>query len=132
MAIYALDTNHVSALLRNHPSVTEQFDSHECDAFVIATPILGELYAGAFGGSRTAQNLFKLDLLLVQTRVMSFSRRHAERYGIILSYLRKTGRPIPPVDAQLAAIAMAEDLTVVTADKHFTYIPDLKVENWLD
>jgi predicted nucleic acid-binding protein len=35
------------------------------------------------------------------------------------------------LDAQIAAVARQQGLTVLTADRHFDYIDDLDVENWL-
>jgi predicted nucleic acid-binding protein len=41
------------------------------------------------------------------------------------------GRPIPPIDAQIAAVARLRNLTVLTADHHFQYVDRLTIENWL-
>jgi predicted nucleic acid-binding protein len=45
--------------------------------------------------------------------------------------LHKISRPIPEVDAQIAAIARAKEMIVLTADQHFSVVSGLKVENWL-
>jgi predicted nucleic acid-binding protein len=42
------------------------------------------------------------------------------------------GRPVPPTDTQIAAVARLYHLTILTADHHFQYIDNLTVENWLD
>lgn len=41
------------------------------------------------------------------------------------------GRPIPDVDVQIAAIARANQLVLLTADAHFEQVSGLQVENWL-
>jgi tRNA(fMet)-specific endonuclease VapC len=60
-----------------------------------------------------------------------FTAQAAEEFGRIKSELRRTGHPIPDVDAQIAGIARLNDLTLLTADAHFAAVQDLKNENWL-
>lgn len=38
---------------------------------------------------------------------------------------------IPPLDAQIAAVARVHGFTVLTSDKHFDWIDNLELENWL-
>src|SRR5438552_1426038 len=44
--------------------------------------------------------------------------------------LRRAGRPIPDVDAQIAAIARSNGLTLLSADVHFGFVSGLVVEDW--
>lgn len=44
---------------------------------------------------------------------------------------RRGGRKIPPIDAQIAAIARVHSLVVLTADRHFERVDGITVENWL-
>lgn len=131
MALYTMDTNHVPVLLRDGESLAYRFRRDGPDAFVLVSPVLGELYGGAFGGTRKQENLDKLNHLLLEVRVEPYTQVHAERYGMIAAYLRRIGRPIGAVDVQLAAMALSMDLTVLSGNKHFSYVPDLRVENWL-
>jgi predicted nucleic acid-binding protein len=41
------------------------------------------------------------------------------------------GKPIPPTDAQIAAVARTRRLIVLTNDAHFRFIDGLTVESWL-
>ncbi|SJM93219.1 tRNA(fMet)-specific endonuclease VapC (fragment) [Crenothrix polyspora] len=42
------------------------------------------------------------------------------------------GTPIGPYDLQIAAIAIANDMTVVTHNtREFTRVPGIKLEDWL-
>jgi predicted nucleic acid-binding protein len=54
----------------------------------------------------------------------------AEEFGRVRVDLRRAGRPIPQIDAQIAAIARLDRLTVLTTDSHFTAVPQLHTENW--
>ena len=53
-------------------------------------------------------------------------------YGNLYLELRKSGRVLSQVDLLLAALARQVGLTVLTTDRDFEAIPDLKCENWLD
>ena len=52
-------------------------------------------------------------------------------FGLIQAEQKTKGRPIPPIDAQIAAVALLRNLVVLTADHHFEYVDRLTVENWL-
>jgi len=53
-------------------------------------------------------------------------------FGDIRAHLSSQGTPIGPYDLQIAAIAVAHDLTVVTQNtREFARAPGLKLEDWL-
>lgn len=45
--------------------------------------------------------------------------------------LRRRGRHLLTVDALIAAVALRYDLILLTSDRDFAAVPDLKQENWL-
>jgi tRNA(fMet)-specific endonuclease VapC len=52
-------------------------------------------------------------------------------YGTIRANLAKAGTPIGPNDLQIAAIALANELTLVTHNtREFSRIQSLKLEDW--
>ena len=52
-------------------------------------------------------------------------------YGTIRANLAKAGTPIGPNDLQIAAIALANELTLVTHNtREFSRIQGLKLEDW--
>lgn len=61
----------------------------------------------------------------------NFDASAAEEFGKIQAEQKIKGRPVPSVDAQVAAVARIHGLTVLTADQHFSLINSLSVENWL-
>lgn len=66
-------------------------------------------------------------------QVLPFDRRAAERYGPLRALLEREGRRLGDPDLQIASIALARDVTLVTGNvRHFERVPDLRVENWLD
>jgi predicted nucleic acid-binding protein len=95
---------------------------------------LGELYYGArrlaVGGQTLVTRIESM--LLPNLAVLAFDARAARRYGELRAELERTGSPIGDADMRIAAIAIANDLTVVTANvRHFQRVPGLTVENWL-
>ncbi|MBN1933107.1 MAG: hypothetical protein JW934_00505 [Anaerolineae bacterium] len=38
---------------------------------------------------------------------------------------------LPGTDVQIAAVARLRDLVVLSSDRHFGYVDNLQVENWL-
>ena len=58
--------------------------------------------------------------------------RRLARYGQLRAELERAGRRVAEPDLRIAAIALARDATLVTANvRRFARIPDLRVENWL-
>ena len=80
--------------------------------------------------SRVADNDASLRQFLIRFRHYDFDANAAEAFGKIKTALRKSGKPIPGIDVQIAAIALANNLILLTADSHFEAVPGLKHENW--
>ena len=77
-----------------------------------------------------AQMLLETDMA---DRCFVFGAAAAKHYAIIYANRRQMGRPISTQDAQIAAIALAEDLTLLTRNtQDFEGIEGLSVVNpWL-
>ena len=72
------------------------------------------------------------EVLLPMVYVMEFDSRAAYFYGKIRAGLEADGIIIPHADIQIASIAFAYSLTIITGNtRHFTRVPDLRVENWI-
>ena len=76
-------------------------------------------------------NRRKLLSLLPQFSIWRYEDDEAREFGRMRVELRERGTPIPIVDIMIAAIARANNLVLVTADRHFDAVRGLKVENWL-
>ncbi len=49
------------------------------------------------------------------------------RYGEIKNLLKEKGKPIPENDIWIAAIAKEHNLVLITKDKHFRLVDDIKI-----
>jgi len=55
----------------------------------------------------------------------------AEEFGKIQAEQKAKGKPIPSIDAQIAAVARIRNVTVLTTDQHFNFVDGLYRDNWL-
>ena len=131
MTTYLLDTNHASALWKNHPVLVARIAALADAELALCLPSIGELWFMVHNSSRVAANETSLREFLSRFRHFSFDAVAAEQFGRIKADLRRAGQPIPTVDVQIAAIARAHALIVLTADTHFTAVPSLNIQNWL-
>jgi predicted nucleic acid-binding protein len=123
-----LDTSAYSHLMRGNRQAVRILDD-AAEVFLSAT-VIGELLAGFKQGSRELENRAVLNDFLSVTGVgtVGLDEETAERYALILDYLKKRGMPIPANDIWIAASAMQHGLVLLTADRHFTELPQIVVE----
>lgn len=132
MIAYLLDTNHVSALLDGVLSMQGRLKITAPDnQFGITTPILGELYFRVYASQRQQENLNQLEDFLTRVLIWEYDHAAAREFGRIQAEQKRKGRPIPSIDAQIAAVARVHHITILTADRHFSFVDGLRVENWL-
>ena len=91
---------------------------------------LGELYFGAEKSGRPEANRRKLGALLSANVILPCDVIVAREYGRLKAVLRKQGTPIPDNDIWIAAIALRNELTLVSRDRHFERIPGLPLDAW--
>lgn len=85
-----------------------------------------------WGDPPTVQTkMMGLCIICSQLQILPFNSAAADKYGTIRVYLESQGIPISERDLQIASIAMAANLTVVTHNvKEFGRISGLVVEDW--
>ena len=133
MASFILDTNHASPLVTlAHPLRKQILDRATAeDMFFLALPSLTELLYGISLLPRARMNLEIWQNLQDSITLLDMQRSDAEFAARIQIEARKRGRQVGTVDALIAAIALRDDLTLLTTDKDFGAVPSLKIENWL-
>jgi tRNA(fMet)-specific endonuclease VapC len=90
-----------------------------------------ELYYGAYKGSRTAENLQNLSDFFADLFSLSFDGKAAQICGQLRAKLQASGTPIGAYDLQIAAIALANNLILITHNtREFTRIEGLRLEDW--
>jgi tRNA(fMet)-specific endonuclease VapC len=133
MSNYLLDTNHASRLMSQNSQIVNKLKEISKDGatFGISMTVLSELFFAVYASQHQQQNMKRLAQMLQALHLYEFDQTAAEEFGKIQAAQKAKGRPIPPMDAQIAAVARQQGLIVLTADKHFSFIDSLNVENWL-
>jgi predicted nucleic acid-binding protein len=132
--VYCFDTDVLSAVLRKEPPLRliRRLAQVPADEQFITSITLGELLYGASkrGSLDLAQRVRVL--VLRAAAVLPFDAAAAEIYGPLRSSLEAMGRRLDEPDLRIASIALSRRLTLVTGNvRHFSRVPDLRVENWL-
>lgn len=132
MAEYLLDTNHASRLMAQAEPITSRIrrSREGGDEFALSMTILGELYYAVYASQRRQENLRRLQALAQALRLWPYDEDAAEMFGRIQAEQKAAGRPIPPLDAQIAAVARTRGLILLTSDHHFQFVADIAIEDW--
>ena len=93
--------------------------------------VKAELYYGAFKSNYREKTLKRLDQFLGALNSFEFGDKEALTYGQIRANLANKGTPIGPNDLMIAAIAVCNNLTLVTHNtKEFNRVENLIIEDW--
>ncbi len=129
---YLLDTNAAIALLKAHPQMLHHVRRVGQPSLRLCAPVEAELWFGVAKSAQQEQNRSRLLTLLKWLPSLPFADQATQHFGNIRAHLAGQGTPIGPYDLQIAAIAVAHDLTVVTHNtREFARVPGLKLEDWL-
>lgn len=133
MSRYLLDTNICIAWLsHNHPSVVQRIVQAGEGNIWLCAPVKAELWFGACKSQRMADNQARLRVFFNTIPSLPFDDVAVEHFGDIRAVLARQGTPIGPYDLQIAAIARAQGLIVVTHNiREFARVPNLILEDWL-
>jgi tRNA(fMet)-specific endonuclease VapC len=129
-ALFLLDTNIVSQLMRKNPQVIQKILLCTPDHIAISAVTMGELLFGLAKrpGAHQLHSLVKefiqrVEVLTIDTPVM-------ETYGPLRARLEASGTILSPLDLLIASHALSLNLTLITNDGAFFQVPGLKVEDW--
>lgn len=132
MTEYLLDTNHISPIVTiEHPlrqKILTQLQAG--DTFSIATPALSEFLFGIGTLPRAKRNLREWERIKHDFKYYNIGQIDAEQSAKLRLALRQQGWQLGIIDSLIAIIALRNDLVLLTNDKDFTAISNLKQENW--
>jgi len=131
---YLIDTNHASRLMDGAEPILSRVRRSigRGDMFFLSITIVGELYYAVYASQRVDNNLMRLQTLRTLAPTLPFDGAAAEEYGHIQAEQKAKGRPIPGTDTQIAAVARLHRLTVLTMDRHFSFVNGVTTANWLE
>ena len=93
-----------------------------------------EIFFGAFRTGRRDELVRDFEeLVLSRLTVLPFDLESARVFGRLKASMEVRGLPRSEPDLRIATIALQHRLTIVTGNvRHFSDIPGLAVENWLE
>ena len=129
---YLLDTNICIAFLNGKDSkVREKILNQKPTDFALCSIVKAELYFGARKSQNVEANLQLLESFFAPFTSLALDDLASEQYGLIRNQLRAEGKPIGANDLFIAAIALSQDLTLITRNqKEFHRVPSLRHESW--
>jgi len=132
---YLLDTNACIALINGSPaSVRSHFQKATASGVQIYIPavVTFELWYGVAKSARPALNAQRLETFLSgPVFVLPFDDQDSRIAGSIRASLEISGKPIGAYDLLIAGQALAQQLTVVTANvSEFSRVKGLSWQDW--
>ena len=130
---YLLDTDTLIYVFKRAGNCLVRLNPQNDSDVAISTINLFELeYGMGKSDKRIKMDSYVLSLCR-RYAVLDFDRAASVQAGAMRALLHTRGTPIGPYDVQIAGIALANNLTVVTRNmREFSKVPQLKVENWYD
>ncbi|MBD2138527.1 MAG: type II toxin-antitoxin system VapC family toxin [Dolichospermum sp.] len=130
--IYLLDTNTCIIYLKGkNIHLKEKLDSISTSEIAVCSIVKSELFYGAMRSAKPESNLKLQQGFLDKFVSLPFNDEAAIIFGNIRAELTSKGTPIGGYDLQIAAIALANNLILVTHNtREFSRIPQLQLQDW--
>jgi tRNA(fMet)-specific endonuclease VapC len=129
---YLLDTNVCIRYLNgDSESIKHHMESTHPQNIAVCSVVKAELFYGVAKSKYPTRNLARLQRFLNPFASLPFDDSAAEVYGRIRAKLEGSGTLIGPNDLLIAAIAVANEMTLVTHNtREFGRVEDLSLEDW--
>ena len=127
-ALLMLDTNAVTAIIKDRTKTLSAILNERPSCISVITE--AEL---RFGLARRAVNIELRRIVenyLTAADILPWTSASAGRYGLLRAELDALGKPLAPMDLLIASHAIAEDCTLVSAERAFTQVPGLHLLDW--
>ncbi|OCG68558.1 hypothetical protein A9G39_02315 [Gilliamella sp. Imp1-6] len=126
---YMLDTNAVTCFIKNNQIFIQNLTSVRMSQVCISSVTLGELN---FGLSKRSN--LRLETIIKgfinNIDVLPWDVNVANDYGKLRANMMSQGKVLAPLDMMIAAHAFAINATLITNDKAFSQVPNLRLDDW--
>lgn len=134
--MYLFDTDCISNILKKAPSplLIKKLETLPKDLQFTTSINVSEIYFGAYR-SRNRKKILKAyeDKIFPNVNILPFDTDSGKIYGRLKALLEKRGLSKSEPDLRIAAIAIQQDMILVTGNKrHFMNIPGLNMEDWIN
>ena len=129
---YLLDSNACIVFLnKRSDKLKHRLELCEPQQIVLCSVVKAELLYGAMKSQHPQASLHKVENFCGHFQSLPFDDKAAVYYGKIRSELSAIGKPIGANDFMIAAIALANDVTLITHNtREFSRVNDLLLEDW--
>lgn len=129
--IYLLDSNCCIRYLKGNPGVIHRLSSLPPSDIAVCSVVKAELFYGAMRSNDPTRTGRVQQRFLEQFVSLPFDDQAGLIHGRIRAHIAALGTPIGPYDLQIAAIALANNLTLVTHNtREFSRVEGLQIEDW--
>ena len=130
--LYLLDTNVCVMYINGRSeSVRDRILSTSTDEMAVCSIVKAELFYGAMRSNNSTRTLERQQGFLNRFTSLPFDDEAALIFGQIRAQLGRRGTPIGAYDLQIAAIALAHNLMLITHNTaEFSRVNDLQIEDW--
>lgn len=131
MIRYLLDTNTSSYVIKgNFSHVRERLLKVPMSEVGISVVTEAELRFGVARKPEAVQLKAAVEEFLLRVEVLPWGSEAAQHYAQIRAALERTGEPMRNLDMMIAAQALAVQAVLVTHDRVFRRLKQLKTEDW--
>jgi len=129
---YLLDTNACVTYLNGRSSVIrDRLISTPIEDIAVCSVVKAELFFGAMQSNNPTRTLERQQDFLERFVSLPFGDESALLFGQIRASLASAGTPIGAYDLQIAAIALGNNLILVTHNtREFERVDGLQLEDW--
>lgn len=129
---YLLDTNACIRYLNGQSNELRlRLESNDPQLIAVCSIVKAELFVGAMKSHFPEKTLARQQVFLDQFLSLPFDDKAAETYSRLRADLESKGSPIGPLDMLIAAIALTNNLTLVTHNtREFSRVANLQTEDW--
>ncbi|MBI2314706.1 type II toxin-antitoxin system VapC family toxin [Candidatus Daviesbacteria bacterium] len=126
---YILDTNQIINYFHNIAETIEKLTPLFREGIAISVITIAEYLRGAYRSGNPRKNIkvFQDFLITAQIRILPVDLEIANQYAKFQANFEKNGERIPNFDLLIASTAMVHNLTLISGDKIFKKIKNLKL-----
>lgn len=126
---YVLDTNQIINYFHNIPETVQKLTPLFKEGVAVSVITVAEYLRGAYQSKNPRKNVkdFQNFLTVAQIRILPIDLKIANQYAHYQARFEKKGQRMPNFDLLIASTAVIYELILISNDKVFTKIKDLKI-----
>ncbi len=129
--IYLLDTNTASFVIKgNIPRVRERLIKVPMGQVAISVVTEAELLFGVVRRTGATRLRIAVQEFLLRVEILPWDSDAARIYADLRAALERQGLPMGNLDMMIAAHALAAGAVLVSSDRAFRRVKQLKIEDW--